>query len=287
MKILLLSALCAILLSGCSIFDLANLAAPDDGFRADADIAYGPLPRQRLDIYRPENVVDRQVTLVYFYGGGWRNGSREQYRFIGRKLATEGYTVVIPDYRVYPEVTFPGFVEDGAHAVAAIVRKLRQDYGLPKTTVLAGHSAGAHIAMLLSLDPRYLEALGLSTEVVSGVVGLSGPYDFLPLSSRGLKRIFPGPVAEHDSQPINFVSANAPPTLLLHGDEDRRVWIHNSKNLHAALKAAGVESSLTLYPGVGHGAILKPLVGVVSPNSSLLEDIAAFVSSLTPTVPAG
>lgn len=273
--------LLAVLLQGCSVFDLANLAAPDEGFRVERGIAYGELPRQKMDVYRPDNHRDRGATLVFFYGGGWRDGSRDKYRFVGSRLASEGYTVVIPDYRLYPEVVFPRFVEDGAMAVASVKGEIGRALGLPDTLLLSGHSAGAHIAMLLALDPRYLDAAGLSTSNIDGVVGLAGPYDFLPLSSQRLKRIFPGAVAEHDSQPIHFVSAAAPPALLAHGDSDSRVWIHNSKNLHAALENAGVDSRLHIYPGVGHGGILRPLVGIIEPNSSLLTDLADFVSSVS------
>jgi acetyl esterase/lipase len=276
----LLLACLGFLLSGCSLFDIANLAAPDEGYSERQDIPYGDLPRQRLDVYLPDPARRKDITLVYFYGGGWRSGNRAQYRFVGRRLAAAGYNVVLPDYRLYPAVTFPAFVEDGARAVAALLGPLGQSVDLSGPVYLVGHSAGGHIAMLLALDDRYLAAEGVSTNALAGVIGIAGPYDFLPFTSSYMHDIFPGEEARAASQPVNFVDRGDPRVLLLHGDNDRRVWTRNSMHLHTRLVMSGVESTLKIYPDVSHGGILLPLVGIDSSDNSLLEDIEIFVSGM-------
>ena len=277
---LMLISVSALLLGGCSVFDVANMAAPDDGYTEYRDIAYGDLPRQRMDLYLPDASHRNNATLVYFFGGGWRNGSRTQYRFIGRRLAAQGYTVVLPDYRLYPDVTFPDFVADGARAVAALQGPVSREYGISGPVFLMGHSAGAHIAMLLALDERYLADAGFSADGLAGVIGVSGPYDFRPFSSAFMFDVFPGEAAAFASQPVNYVDADDPPVLLLHGDDDKKVWTRNSKRLHARLLDEGVDSTLVLYPGIGHAGILFPLAGIDSDGNDLLEDIRRFVTRL-------
>ena len=266
-----------LLLSGCSAFDVANLAAPDDGYTEHRDIPYGDLPRQQMDLYLPDATLRKQVTLVFFYGGGWRDGSRSQYRFVGRRLAARGYTVILPDYRLYPEVTFPDFVDDAASAVVALQGPVSRDHEISGPLFLMGHSAGAHIAMLLALDQRYLAAVGSASDSLAGVIGISGPYDFRPFTSDFMFDVFPGEEAQAASQPVNFAGGDDPPVLLLHGDADKRVWTRNSKRLHARLLGEEADSTLVLYPGISHAGILFPLVGIESEENTLLEDIDRFV----------
>ena len=84
--------------------------------------------------------------VVFLYGGSWRNGAREDYRFVGRRLAQQGMLVLVADYRTYPETIFPGFVEDGASAVAWARAHAAGWGGDPRCLFVAGHSAGAQIA---------------------------------------------------------------------------------------------------------------------------------------------
>jgi len=173
-------------------------------FRA---LSYGPGARERVDIYAPKGRERDLSAIVFFYGGGWEEGDRAMYRFVGTALASRGSVVAIPDYRVYPEVRFPGFVEDGARAVRWVRDNVERFGGDPGRIVVAGHSAGAHIAAMLAIDGRWLRAEGMDNRSLCGLVGLSGPYDFLPLHSEKLKVIFGAADKRPLSQPINFVEA--------------------------------------------------------------------------------
>ena len=207
-------------LAGCSPLRLVNSISPDYGFEVVQGILYGQETRQKLDIYYPEVTRPDAPVIVFFYGGSWRRGDRERYRFVGQALSSRGYVTVIPDYRLYPEVQFPAFVEDGAASVAWIKQNIAQsDNGI----VLIGHSAGAHLAALLALDERYLLGKGIGQSSITGMIGLAGPYAFEPERYRRFKPIFATAEPADISQPINYARADAPPLLLLHGADDRVV----------------------------------------------------------------
>lgn len=249
------------------------------GYTVAADIPYGDLPRQKLDIYTPDAPLPGAPVLVFFYGGSWSSGERGDYLFAAAAFATQGLTVVIPDYRLSPGVIFPTFVEDGARAVAAVAERL-QEGGRARPIVLAGHSAGAHIAALLTLDERYLADAGVPGGTVVGMVGLSGPYDFLPLREAVYKAIFPEDIRDA-SQPINFVDGTEPPLLLLAGDADRTVDPGNSVRLAARVSEKGGRVAMKLYPGVGHiGTLLALSAALPFGKPPVVADVLGFVAGL-------
>lgn len=283
MKITLLNLfapLLALLLPACTTLDVINAMTPNDvEVTVVKGVAYGSHARQKLDIYRPLQATREAAVIVFFYGGAWDSGERADYEFVARKLAARGHFVVVPDYRLYPEVRFPEFVKDGARAAAWVLEHGKKISVQSRPVFLMGHSAGAHIAMLVGLDQRYLRQRGHQSAELAGIIGLAGPYDFLPLESERLKQIFMTPLALHDSQPVNFVDDEDPAVLLLHGDSDRRVWLRNSKNLAARLRQAGANVTLIVYPGVTHTGILKPFIPFVNDESGLIDEILSFVSS--------
>jgi acetyl esterase/lipase len=275
--LLLLPTLAA---SGCSGADLVNALAPDTGFRHIEDIAYGDETRQRLDLYIPASAAPPPV-VVFFYGGNWQSGDKETYRFVGAALAARGFAVVVPDYRVYPEVRYPGFIEDGAAAVRWTLAHIARYGGDPARVSLMGHSAGAYIAMMLALDPEWL---GADRARIRGVVGLAGPYDFLPLTDPTLKLIFATAPEIAQTQPIQYADATAPPALLAAGRLDRTVLPANSTRLAARLRAAAVPVETQYYTILDHitliGALGEPLC-LVTP---VLGDVTRFLAAEAPAV---
>lgn len=243
-------------LGGCK---RAYFAAINVGHEPPAQsLAYGPEPAQRLDIYRPAGADDAPVVL-FFYGGRWQGGRRADYAFVGEALAAKGLLTVVADYRQFPQVQFPDFVHDAARATAWVRAHARELGGDPQRLFLAGHSAGAHLVALLATDARYLAQVGMRPRDLRGVIGIAGPYDFLPLTDPDLKAIF-GPEARWpDSQPVNFVDGDEPPFLLLHGSGDRLVWPRNSRRLSARLRATGQDVTYLEYAGLGHIRILSGL----------------------------
>lgn len=267
----------AALLAGCSATTLLNVLAPTGDLDIRRDVAYGELPRQKLDVYRARESTGARPVVVFFYGGSWDSGERANYLFVAEALASRGFVAVVPDYRVYPEVTFPGFLEDAAQAVAWAQRNAREIGGDPSRVFLMGHSAGAHIAAMLALDPQFLGRQGLAPSKLAGFIGLAGPYDFLPLRNETLKKIFAPQDTIARTQPINFVSAASPPALLVTGETDSAVSPGNTQRLAARLREKGVAVTELRYKDYNHYTIIGVLAAPLRGGEPLLDEIERFV----------
>lgn len=268
-------------MAACAPAAVLNALIPADGYGIETDVAYGEHRRQRADVYRPGGMAQAAPVVVFFYGGSWQSGERGRYRFIGEALASAGLMVVVPDYRVWPEARFPEFVEDGARAVAWVRAEIGRFGGDPGLIYLMGHSAGAHIAALLALDPRHLAGAGVDRGAVAGLIGLAGPYDFLPLRDETLKRIFDVPDMTQ-TQPITFVDGDAPPTLLLHGASDVTVLPRNSTRLAEALAAAGVPVEHREYANLGHIGLVLALAAPLRWLARVRKDVLDFIGRADP-----
>lgn len=261
-----------------SILSVINAISPkDSGSRKLArNVPYGPDERQKLDIYAPRQASGPLPVIFFIYGGSWMDGDRHNYDFAGRALAALGYVTVIADYRVLPAVEYPGFLDDGAAAFGWVVEHIASHGGDPTRIALMGHSAGAYNALMLGLDPAYLAQMGL-LDRVRCMVGLSGPYDFFPFDGRITLRTF-GAVREPlATQPINHVSANAPPTFLGSGDKDTLVYPRNSVALAKKLREEGVPVVEKHYPTLGHPGPLLALGQPARRLAPVLDDVAAFL----------
>ena len=263
----------AAFLNGCSPAALLNATVPRKGFTLEPDIAYGAEPRQKLDLYRPDKPRADGKAVIFFYGGSWDSRSKSDYLFVAQALTVSGYAVVIPDYRIYPAVRFPAFVQDGAHAV----RWASDRVGSGKLFVM-GHSAGAHIALMLMTDTPYLQAAGVDRMKLPGVVGLSGPYDFLPLTSAKLIDIFGG-ANNPDMEAITFAKAPLPAALLVHGAADDTVYPRNSEHLAAAWRQTGAPIELKLYPGVGHIDVVAAFADLLQSHAPTRADVLTWLDA--------
>jgi acetyl esterase/lipase len=265
-------------LPGCSGADFVNSMVPRDGYRVIEDLAYGPGPRQKLDVYIPSAAPASLPTILFFYGGGWTAGSKADYLFVGQAFAARGYAVVVADYRLYPDVKYPAFLEDGAAAVAWVKRRMAAETGAASNALyLMGHSAGAYNAAMLTLDGRWLAAQNLrACDTVDAFVGLAGPYDFLPLTGRSLPAIFGGPTPA-DTQPINYVTDQPPPMLLISGLDDTTVRPANSRNLAAKARAAGGTVEEKYYPDIGHIWLAGSLGAPLQHMAPTIDDVDGFL----------
>ncbi|MDQ2859341.1 MAG: alpha/beta hydrolase [Pseudomonadota bacterium] len=257
---------------------LLALAAPG-GVAVKHDLAFAAGPRGKLDIYLPAKPAPGAPIAVFIYGGSWQSGDKGFYRFVGATLASRGILTVIPDYRVYPEVRYPDFLRDNALAVRFVEEHAGEWGGDPAKLFLIGHSAGAYNVAMLAIDRRWLGEVGLDPRRdVAGVVGLAGPYDFLPLRDEKLKIIFGPKETRPDTQPINHVDGQAPPMLLLAGSKDTVVDPGNSTRLAAAVEARGGEAEARLFPGVGHVGLLTAILAPFRHRAPTLQAIVDFVT---------
>lgn len=259
-----------------AFFGAINLGGPVATVRFRPGMVYDGTRGLALDLYCPQQATGAPL-VVFLYGGKWTAGKRNWYRFVGTALAERGIAVAIPDYRMYPAVRFPAFVEDAARALAWVRQHARDCGADPDRIFIAGHSSGAHIGMLLATDARYLAAVGMKPRDLAGAIGIAGPYDFLPSTDTEITDTF-GPQERYpESQPVNFVDGDEPPVLLLHGVDDKRVWLQNSARLAQRLEAAGVPVTLKPYPGVSHSGILLAFSRQFRGGAATLEDVVAFV----------
>jgi acetyl esterase/lipase len=261
-----------------SLLSIFNALSPKDrgSRRVVGDVAYGPAARHRLDIYAPREQQGPLPVVFFIYGGSWMDGDRRNYGFAGHALAALGYVTVIADYRLVPEIEYPGFIEDGAAAFAWVTGHIAQYGGDGQRMALMGHSAGAYNAAMLALDPAYRERAGTQGRVRC-MVGLSGPYDFFPFDGPISLRTFGAVSDPRSTQPINYVTQEAPPMLLGHGGRDRLVYPRNSVALAQRLRQAGVVVEEAHYPRLGHP---EPLLALSRPARGLapvLADIDAFL----------
>lgn len=259
-----------------------NALAPRDGGarRVGRDIAYGDGPRRRLDVYAPTAPGPHPV-VVFIYGGSWDSGAKADYAFAGAALASRGFVTVIPDYRLVPDVRFPDFIEDCAAAVRWTADHAAEHGGDASRLVLVGHSAGAYDAVMLGLDAHYLRDAGVDAQVVRGVVGISGPYDFLPFDVDASRNAFGQAPDAQLTQPVHFARGDAPPLLLLWGEADTTVGPRNLRSLDTAVRAAGGRVETKTYPGVNHVNIMLALSRPLRGRAPTLADVTEFARRVT------
>ena len=275
-------------LVGCAPVDLLNATIGTGGLRVRRALAYAPgelagHSRLRLDVYAPESLPHPAPVVVFFYGGSWQEGRRGDYVFVAAALARRGMVVVVPDYRVFPEVTYPAFLADGAAAVTFASDHAAGWGGDPARTFVVGHSAGAYIAAMLALDPTYLALAGSSRERVAGTVGISGPYDFRPIVRPDIRAVFGAAADGDDAQPISHVDGRNRPLLLLTGEADTTVQPRNTHALAARIRAAGGPVAVRTYPGVGHIGTITAFAPLLRGDAPVPDDVAAFVTETNQT----
>ena len=257
-----------------------------DDISVTRNLAYADGDRHSLDVYAPRESGAPRTVMVFFYGGGWDSGSKADFAWVGAALARHGYVAVVPDYRVYPQVLWPKFLEDCAAAVRWVRDHVASYGGDPSALVLMGHSAGAYNAISLAVDGRWLTGVGMDPRRdLRAAIGLSGPYDFLPLDRQRLKIIF-GP--EHqwpDTQPINHVDGKSPPLLLLTGDRDEYVDPPENDRLAAKVSEKGGAATVIHYPLLNHGATLDAVAAPPNRTAPIMDDITRFIAALGAETP--
>lgn len=268
------------IVAACSPVAAINALTPSGTYILHSDIAFGPDPRDKLDVYVPRDARKPAPVIVFFYGGNWNSGSRKDYEFVGEALASRGMVAVIADYRLYPQVRYPDFLKDCAAAVAWTVREAAGYGGDPHRLFIMGHSAGAYNAAEIALDSRWLAGQGLSPSIFRGLIGLAGPYDFIPIVNPDTRPVFLYPNTPPDSQPINHVSASAPPSLLIASNSDSLVNpVRNTGGLARRLRAAGVPVEEMYFDRTTHTTLIGAMSRPLRALAPVLDTVDAFVAA--------
>ena len=257
-----------------------NLLTPIGSYNKTADLTYGPLARNQLDVYTPTDLHGPAPVVLFFYGGSWNSGARQDYRFVGEALASRGIVTVVADYRLYPQVRYPEFLQDAARAAAWTRQQISSYGGDPQRIFLMGHSAGAYNAAMLALDDSLLAQVHLAPDSLRGWIGLAGPYDFLPVTNPVARPVFFYPDSPPDSQPINHVSASAPPALLLASLDDPTVNPQrNTGGLAKKLRASGVAVDEEYFERTDHVTLVAALALPLRGLAPVLDSVERFVKT--------
>ncbi len=247
-----------------------------------ADGHYGPLAAQTVDVTVPDAAATGPRPIVIFvHGGGWRSGAPRDYRFMGRMLARAGYVAVLPGYRLTPDGIFPHMLEDSAAAVAWTRAEAARFGGDPDRIVLMGQSAGAYNVVMLGLERQWLGRAGVPEAAIRGIIGLSGPYDFLPFDSQSSIRAFGHVSPPEQTQPIRFVRGDAPPMLLITGDADVTVKPRNTRVLAAALGQLDAPVDTVIVPGASHADTVIKLAAPFTRDRRVIDPVLAFLAERT------
>ncbi|MES2860319.1 MAG: alpha/beta hydrolase [Pseudomonadota bacterium] len=272
-------ALLSSLTSACTPLGLLNAIGPrDPGVRRVArDLPYGDDPRQKFDLYAPASATPTTPApvIVLFYGGGWDSGSKDVYGWAAQALAARGFVVAVPDYRLVPQVVFPVFNEDAAAATARVAEVVAAYGGDAARLGVIGHSAGAYLAMMITLDRRYMSAVG-KPDLIKAAAGLAGPYDFLPLDVASSINAFgraPDPI---QTQPLHFARADAPPLWVGHGTADVVVHDEDTILMEERMRELGGRCEMKLYPGLNHADLIATFSPMFRKKAPVLADVSAF-----------
>lgn len=263
-----------------SLLGWINRFVPKDAAseRIARGIAFGPHQRHRLDLYRPRKPSAALPVMFFVYGGGWDSGDRSDYEFAGRLFAARGFLTIIADYRLVPDIRYPVFLQDNAAALNWVVAHAADYGGDPSALYLSGHSAGAYNAVMLGLaGPRYgFEAVGR----IQGVAGISGPYDFYPFDVEASINAFGEARDPQGTQPVNNLSAGAPPMFLAHGSADPLVYPRNAVALARGLRRLGVDVEERHYRGLNHPGTLLALMRPLRGFTPLYRDLTGWLDRL-------
>ena len=258
----------------CAPVTFLNTITPSGSYSLAKNISYGSENRQKLDIYQPDTPRENAPVVVFIYGGSWDSGNKGMYKFVAQNFAANGYTTVVPDYRLYPEVKYPSFLEDTAAAVAEVSKRYPD-----RPQILIGHSAGAYNVVLTSVDHSYLKAVNVDAcTTIAGTIGLAGPYGDPQLKAEPLITIFPDRHGAKDA-PINHIDGPKPPLFLAIGSTDETVAAQHGITLAKRIEARGGKVINEIYPDLSHTGIVKVLSRYFDGDSQLRTDIISFIDA--------
>jgi len=261
-------------LFACAPVTVLNTITPSASFSKLKNISYGALERQKLDIYKPANAKVGAPVLVFIHGGSWTEGSKDIYKFLAEGFTSEGYEVVVPNYRLYPQGRFPDMITDSAEAVSYAARSYP---GRP--LILMGHSAGGYNVMMLATDKTYLEKAGTDLCArISGVISLAAPTGAYPLKEEPYITIFPDRFTKGDA-PLNLATAPIPPVFMINGADDKTVGPKNARVLAEKVEMRGGKSRVGIYDGLNHIDVIKNLSRHFDGSTELKADIVRFIDA--------
>lgn len=274
MKNIITFALLLILLQSCATF----------GVRRIKNLPFDRAHGLTLDVYASDKITQPKKVIVFVHGGRWKTGRKSQYKFLGNRLAHKGLVAVIVDYRLSPEARYNGMATDVAKSISWVKENIMSYGGDPQHIFVAGHSAGGHLAALVSADQRYLNALdggnALKGTILIDAFGLD-MYKFL--SNEKMKKnpvyyaVFgKDSVKWKDGSPRYHLGDRTPPTLLFVGGKTFPVIVEDSEEYQEALKTSYPATQLITIPKKSH---IPMILQFYNKNNKAYREIINFINS--------
>ncbi|GGQ92512.1 alpha/beta hydrolase [Deinococcus ruber] len=263
--------------AACSPLVALNAVVATNDLTITRDHAYGPDPRNVLDVYQPVSAQNAPI-LLFIHGGSWTGGSKDDYKFVGESFAREGYVVGVMSYRLAPKNPYPAYIQDAAQALKWLRTHAAEYGGNPDDLFVMGHSAGAFNAVEVVDNARWLTEAGVPISAVHGVIGVAGPYSY-DYRGQGTESAFPAGSDPADVMPANHVRADAPPHLLLVAANDQVVGAQNGERMKAALDAMKIPLTFTVLPNLDHYTIAGSLARSLTFLGSTRQDVLTFLKA--------
>ncbi|HEV3144410.1 MAG TPA: alpha/beta hydrolase, partial [Gemmataceae bacterium] len=243
----------------------------DIKYRTDKD---ADPEKHKLDLYLPKGQKNFPV-LFFVHGGSWKKGYKEEYKMLGELFAGQGIGTVIINYRLSPQVQHPAHIQDVARAFAWTRFHIAEFGGRPDQIVVAGHSAGGHLVMLLATDEQYLKNERLSRNDIRGVISISGVPLITPVVPV-LRQAF-GTSREvcRDASPLYHVQGKLPPFLLIYAEHDVFTLGRANDDMRAELLKNNTEVTLQKMDKRTHVTVLTEIVNEADPARELIFQFLA------------
>ena len=238
------------------------------------DLAYGPDPKQVLDLYLPEGEVSDAPVFLFLHGGGFREGDKAHYGSVAEPFVNRGVITAIASYRLTGSGShYPDQPDDVKSTVKWLFENIKQYGGNPENIYVGGHSAGAILSADIGVDRAWLVEMGMPKEILKGIVPVSGPYDVRARGRPGEVYTYaPTPELREQASPILHVNDPVPAALVAVGSEEG--YQESSVAFTEALKAAGVDAHYLLLEGEDHA---DTALSLANGNSELFKQALRMI----------
>lgn len=269
-------AVAGLALAACVNEQALNQVPPPASVRVTAGVTYDATRGLKLDVYAPA-AARHAPLVVFFFGDRWQRGTRADYRFVGQALADAGFVAMVADTGRYPPATWRRILADGADAVVW-AQAHASDYGADgQHPFVMGYSSGAYDAAMLALDPHWLQGAGGSRDALAGVIGIAGPYAFLPITAPDLRAIFAPPETWPQTQPLFWADGGNPPMQLIASRADRIVDWGSTERLFDRIKRRGGPVEEVVYDQLSHRALVASLAPGQQGQADVMANVAKFI----------